>query len=992
MLFKNFHASTIARIACLLPTLAMVPTLEAATPTSLSLEKSTHQKIGGRGDNWTLTWAKDGSTLVTMDDGNWFSSSSNTYSHAIYRINYPSANSSNFSMSNVSRLTNYPTFSYKKSCSFGYGLLSVDGVIYSMVSRCSGVNWNQFYGMKLLKSYDNGNTWYRVDKNGGEDYMGAWDANRDSRDSSEYFFYKGKGHTHYDSAVGAMTYYPFVYNTFVQAGKDYQEGLNRDGYVYIYSPDPTHASKINLARVKHYELDVRANWEYFKYYDTSGNPVWTSNIDDRGVTHSLRRTDSSGNPISWYSGLPDVVYNKGLGKYIMVNGGMYAKTYNGTDAGKNNGSGSLTFHYSDNPYGPWKELRHIDHFTATSSTERTYQPKLDPKNISSDGTRMTLIWSDHAGPFSSNYYTFNQMQIKIGVDSDSGSGESGGSGGGTYVPPTVPSTGGPVVGSSAEAEKLALNGYSIENGSRIKVSSSAANATGSAQMSFGQDSGTYDINVKVLGEDDGQSTVKLYVNGKYIGTKTFPRKNAFSTLSFSGVALSKGDVIKLVGQKDGYATFARIDGVSFSQGGSTAQPEPTTPTNPTSPTNPTPTTGEIAGKTLSLNGYKIQSNGLIAVSTSASNGTGSAQLNFAQASGSYNVNIRALGEDDGQSTVKLYANGKYIGVRTFPRKAAYTTLSFSGVQINKGDVVKMVGQKDGGATFARIESISFASQGSSTPSAPSTGGGTSAGFNSSIEAEAMTLNGYSIESGDRIKVSSNSANATGSAAATFTGTSARYTVNVDAIAENDGQSTIELYVAGSRVGSKKLSRVARDETLSFNDVAINNGQEIKLVGRKDGYATFARIDKIRLGGGSGSISNPEPSAPTTPTSPTAGGGSSMDVEAEKMSLSGYRIEGGARIVLSSSASGGTGSASFSSTVASGSYDVVARVLAENDGQSQLSLYVDGAYKGQQTFPRVVGYRDLTFSNVSLKPGQTIKLVGKKDGYATFARVDKVTIQ
>ncbi|MAM89080.1 MAG: hypothetical protein CME36_17410 [unclassified Hahellaceae] len=967
-----------------MPALAMVPTLEAATPKSVTLETSTHQKIGGRGDNWTLTWAKDGSTLVTMDDGNWFSSSANTYSHAIYRINYPSSSSSNFSMSNVSRLSNYPTFSYKKSCSFGYGLLSVDGVIYSMVSRCRGENWNQFYGMKLLKSYDNGSTWYRVDKNGGEDYMGAWDSNRDSRDSSEYFFYKGKGYTHYDSAVGAMTYYPFVYNTFVQAGKDYQEGLNRDGYVYIYSPDPTHASKINLARVKHYELDVRANWEFFKYYDTSGRPVWTKNIDDRGVVHSLRRTDSAGNPISWYSGLPDVVYNKGLGKYIMVNGGMYAKTYNGTDAGKNNGSGSLTFHYSDNPYGPWKELRHIDHFTASSSSERTYQPKLDPKNISSDGTRMTLIWSDHAGPFSSNYYTFNQMQIKIGVDSDSGSGGSGG--GETIDPPSVPSTGGPVVGSSAEAEKLSLSGYSIESGSRIKVSSSAANATGSAQMSFGLSSGTYDVNVKVLGEDDGQSTVKLYVNGKYVGTKTFPRKNAFETLTFAGVSLSKGDVIKLVGQKDGYATFARIDGLSFSQGGSAPAPEPTSPT----PT--TPSAGEILAKTLSLSGYSVQSNGLVGVSSSAANGTGSAQLTFGQSSGSYTVNVRALGEDDGQSTLKLYVNGKYIGVQTFPRKAAYTTLSFAGVQINKGDVVKLVGQKDGYATRARFESLSFASQGSSAPSEPSAGGGTSAGFSSAIEAEAMKLSGYSVESGDRIKVSSGSANASGSASATFTGTSARYTVNVDAIAENDGQSTIELYVAGNRVGSKKLSLAARDETLSFTDVAINNGQEVKLVGRKDGYATFARIDKVRLGGGSGSISNPEPTAPTAPTSPTTGGGSSMSVEAEKMSLSGYGIEGGARIVLKSSAANGTGSATFSSTVESGNYNVVARVLAEDDGQSKLSLYVDGAYKGQQTFPRVVGYRDLTFSNVSLKPGQTIKLVGQKDGYATFARVDKVTIQ
>ncbi|GAA3978726.1 hypothetical protein [Allohahella marinimesophila] len=117
----------------------------------------------------------------------------------------------------------------------------------------------------------------------------------------------------------------------------------------------------------------------------------------------------------------------------------------------------------------------------------------------------------------------------------------------------------------------------------------------------------------------------------------------------------------------------------------------------------------------------------------------------------------------------------------------------------------------------------------------------------------------------------------------------------------------------------------------------------------------------------------------------------MSMEAEAMSLSGYKIEGNARITLSSSAHNGTGSASFASKVKAGTYTVGVNVLAEDDGQSKVSLYVDGAYVGQQTFPKVVGYRTLNFNNVSLKYGQTVKLVGQKDGYATFARINKVDI-
>lgn len=114
-------------------------------------------------------------------------------------------------------------------------------------------------------------------------------------------------------------------------------------------------------------------------------------------------------------------------------------------------------------------------------------------------------------------------------------------------------------------------------------------------------------------------------------------------------------------------------------------------------------------------------------------------------------------------------------------------------------------------------------------------------------------------------------------------------------------------------------------------------------------------------------------------------------EAETMSLNGYAIEAGARIAVSSDTSNATGSATFTSDVQLGAYTLSVRVLAEDDGASTLKLYVNGVYRDNRTFPVMVGYADLNFASVKLKPGDTIKLVGQKDGYATRARIDKVSI-
>jgi hypothetical protein len=118
-----------------------------------------------------------------------------------------------------------------------------------------------------------------------------------------------------------------------------------------------------------------------------------------------------------------VVWNDGLGLFIMVNGGAYAghgmtdADHDYYDAWMHTQTGSLGFWYARHPYGPWHELFYTDCWTVDSSDNRTYQPKLSPKWIGDSGTEMVLVWSDAmrdpSGRSHGPNYTWNQMSVTI---------------------------------------------------------------------------------------------------------------------------------------------------------------------------------------------------------------------------------------------------------------------------------------------------------------------------------------------------------------------------------------------------------------------------------------------------------------------------------------------------------------------------------------------------------------------------------------------------
>jgi len=134
-----------------------------------------------------------------------------------------------------------------------------------------------------------------------------------------------------------------------------------------------------------------------------------------------------------------------------------------------------------------------------------------------------------------------------------------------------------------EAETMSLNGYIIDqnrmNGKGIMLDPKfPVPTTGSATKTFTGSSGNYNITIHIAPENDGQPIMRLYVNSKLIGSKTYPINPLFidpnkdrAEIIFSGVSLTSGNIIKIEGTSayDVSPTaiaYARVDKIVISDG------------------------------------------------------------------------------------------------------------------------------------------------------------------------------------------------------------------------------------------------------------------------------------------------------------------------------------------------------------------------------------------------------------------------------------------
>lgn len=346
-------------------------------------------RSGRSGDNWSMTWADDDCLYTSCDDGwGWDYTATaglfnghpvrlSRYNNRVWRLE---GGPYDFNPQFI------PTFPYynERDEWYGYGIISVDGTIYHYIT-CASDNgfFYPFRGTKLLYTEDHGQYWYL--HNG----KSVYNLERNKAPENMLFWCEGDD-------------YAFANIEVLQCGKD--NAWAKDNYIYLYSPNGRyHYHQLNCARVAKDKIRDRSAYEFFKELDSSGEPVWVTEIHQRGSIHEF--PDHYG----WYSWLPSVVYNKGLDLYIMANGGTGV---NGSDMHEL--PASLGIYYAEKPWGPWKEACYTAEWVADKPANRLYQPKLSPKWISDDGKEMFLIFSDASDEWGYQY-RWNQQRIILNV-------------------------------------------------------------------------------------------------------------------------------------------------------------------------------------------------------------------------------------------------------------------------------------------------------------------------------------------------------------------------------------------------------------------------------------------------------------------------------------------------------------------------------------------------------------------------------------------------
>ena len=149
---------------------------------------------------------------------------------------------------------------------YGFGILAVDNTIYQFLSTPDRFFENvapqpRFIGAKLIYSPDNGRTWHNRDGSTPVRWE-TWE----ERSRANMAFFKESGDA-------------FSLLTALQMGKAY--GQNKDGYVYIYSPNGNTEGTMNqlvMCRVPKDRVRDRGAYEFFAARKSDGTAEWSRDI------------------------------------------------------------------------------------------------------------------------------------------------------------------------------------------------------------------------------------------------------------------------------------------------------------------------------------------------------------------------------------------------------------------------------------------------------------------------------------------------------------------------------------------------------------------------------------------------------------------------------------------------------------------------------------------------------------------------------------------
>lgn len=283
-------------------------------------------------DNWAITWGADDALYAAYGDG-WGLKPKvgSKLSLGFVKI---VGGARDFIGVNIRSLTGEQTGNGKRGKKAS-GMLMVDRVLYMWVRNANG---------------------------NGEQCQLAW-----SRDRAETWTWN------------SWKFEELGYCAFLNFGKNY-EGA-RDEYVYMYSPNTPSAyaetDEVVLTRVPKTQITDRDAYEFFKALDSNGDPVWTSEISQRGSLFDFPGGCSR----------MDVTYNGPIGRYLMT---MRSRA-------KNGGRNQFSIYDAPEPWGPWTTVYYTENWEGSvlskSSKGWGESQHIPSKWISADGKTFYLVFS-----------------------------------------------------------------------------------------------------------------------------------------------------------------------------------------------------------------------------------------------------------------------------------------------------------------------------------------------------------------------------------------------------------------------------------------------------------------------------------------------------------------------------------------------------------------------------------------------------------------------
>jgi hypothetical protein len=348
----------------------------------------TIQRLGGHGDNWHMSWAKDDRMYVGLCDGKGLPGTKQGFFNS--RVYTVAGEPPEVRFEDV---PGYPELPFGIHWYYGFGLLALDDHIYQFLTtpiRPLNEPDPVFVGAKLIYSPDNGHTWHNQD---GSTPV-RWEDFK-QRSKQTMVFYEEP-----DNAFALLT--------VLQMGRNYEH--NRDGFVYIYSPNGSNEGTMNqlaLCRVAKGKILDRGAYQFFSGRTAADEGQWSAQIEDRKPVHEFPAgwVNKRLNPYAWH---PSVVYFAPTDEYLMANWGM------GTDE-----TGEwfvkpsyLGFWTAPRPWGPWRQVHEETAWTPGGAQgARAYQPQIAPKWIANDGKSFWLVWTDFGQDM--RHYAFNAQRVEV---------------------------------------------------------------------------------------------------------------------------------------------------------------------------------------------------------------------------------------------------------------------------------------------------------------------------------------------------------------------------------------------------------------------------------------------------------------------------------------------------------------------------------------------------------------------------------------------------